>query len=844
MHFLVLIFLFNGITGKIQGVVTDEETKEPIAFADVIITNTEMGSATDENGNFYILNVPTGIYTIEASYIGYQTKRIENVLVEADRATRLNITLKQSAIELAPVTVYGETPVIKKDYVATTQIMRRAEIATLPVDYTPTLITFQAAVARRDTTLHVRGGRSTEVQYMVDNVSIIDPQTGDLAIGISKGIVDEVIFLPGGFDVEYGRAMSGVVNLISEKPQKRLQANCYAKTEKIMPFYFDFGYENYQSTLHLPAAKNLQGLVSIDIMQTNDWDPRLYILPHKQRQDYSIYSKWQFAPSGKIKVNLSGAKSRSQFDRYSGMDPFFKFHLDHYRSDMRNGDLEALNVNYLPDNRKLFNLTMSRLYTKNTYGVREPGSSGVFEDYRFRNWQSLEWPRGTNRNPFGVAHYKVISEGDYPQYQEKSSEVYNINFKTNLQLHRYHELRAGAEYIFQTLDNFTYLVCGDTLNPLADDYTHQPEEYSIYVQDNIDYRGLFAKLGLRYDYFAVDIAGVEPKINISPRVGCTFMVTEKFLFRVNIGRYVQPPLYDYVYTFYELLPLAPQYLPYITVVGNPALVPEKTMSYELGFQGLVKQNLTITTSLFNKEVSDLTGTRYIQALPLGYFQYYNVEYALIRGMETILEYSNNFFTGKISYTLSWAKGTSSRAGEYADTSIIRPAEEYYLDFDQRHRIFIQGGLKGPAGTNVSVLTYFGNGFPYTPPGYLGKYQERNIFHLPFQRQIDCVFSKQFSVRQIACNILCEVINLLDQRYEVAPHYPLVPLEKIRPDDFNDYLTLTNPYYSPAADLNHDGIMTPYEAYHSYRNLIIATDDWVSAYTAPRRARIGIVLVLR
>ncbi len=844
MHFLVLIFLFNGITGKIQGVVRDEETKEPIAFADVIITNTEMGSATDENGNFFILNVPTGIYTIEASYIGYQTKRIENVLVEADRATRLNITLRKSAIELAPVTVYGETPVIKKDYVATTQIMRRAEIATLPVDYTPTLITFQAAVARRDTTLHVRGGRSTEVQYMVDNVSIIDPQTGDLAIGISKGIVDEVIFLPGGFDVEYGRAMSGVVNLISEKPQKKLQANCYAKTEKIMPFYFDFGYENYQSTLHLPAAKNLQGLVSIDIMQTNDWDPRLYILPHKQRQDYSVYSKWQLAPSGKIKVNLSGAKSRSQFDRYSGPDPFFKFHLDHYRSDMRKGDLEALNVNYLPDNRKLFNLTMSRLYTKSTYGVREPGSSGVFEDYRFRNWQSLEWPSGTNRNPFGVAHYKVISEGDYPQYQEKSSEVYNINLKTHLQLHRYHELRAGAEYVFQTLDNFTYLVCGDTLNPLADDYTHQPEEYSIYVQDNIDYRGLFAKLGLRYDYFAVDIAGVEPKINISPRVGCSFMVTEKFLFRVNIGRYVQPPLYDYVYTFYELLPLAPHYLPYITVVGNPALVPEKTMSYELGFQGLVKQNLTITTSLFNKEVSDLTGTRYIQALPLGYFQYYNVEYALIRGMETILEYSNNFFTGKISYTLSWAKGTSSRAGEYADTSIVRPAEEYYLDFDQRHRIFIQGGLKGPAGTNVSVLTYLGNGFPYTPPGYLGKYQERNIFHLPFQRQIDCVFSKHFSVRQVSCNILCEVINLLDQRYEVAPHYPLVPLEKIRPDDFNDYLTLTNPYYSPAADLNHDGIMTPYEAYHSYRNLIIATDDWVSAYTAPRRARIGIVLGLR
>ncbi|MEO0155958.1 MAG: TonB-dependent receptor, partial [candidate division WOR-3 bacterium] len=363
VNFILITILFTGITGKIQGVVKDEDTKEPITFADVIILNTEMGAATDDNGNFFILNVPSGRYTIEVSCLGYQTKRIENVLVEVDRTTRLNVTLKQTAIEIAPVTVYGETPTIKKDYVATTQIVRKAEIATLPVDYTPAVITFQAAVAKTDTALHVRGGRATEVQYMVDNVSIIDPQTGDVAIEISKGIVEEVIFLPGGFDAEYGRAMSGVVNLISERPQKKLQGNLYAKTEKIMPFYYDFGYENYQSTIHLPATRNLQGLASIDIMQTQDWDPRLYILPHKQRGDYSIYSKWLFTPSGKIKFSVSGAKSRSQFDRYSGPDPFFKFYLDHYRSDMRKGELAAINLNYLPDNTKLFNLTVSRLYT-------------------------------------------------------------------------------------------------------------------------------------------------------------------------------------------------------------------------------------------------------------------------------------------------------------------------------------------------------------------------------------------------------------------------------------------------------------------------------------------------
>jgi len=445
VNFILMVFLFNGITGKIQGVVKDEETNDPIAFADVVILNTEMGSATDDNGNFFILNVPPGKYALEVSYIGFQTKRIENIIVEVDRTTRLNITLKPSAIEISPITVFGETPALKKDYVSATHIVRKSEIATLPIDYTPTIITFQAAVARRDTSLHVRGGRATEVQYMIDNVSIIDPQTGDPAIEISKGIIDEVIFLPGGFDVEYGRVMSGVVNMVSERPQKKLQGKVYAKTEKIMPFYYDFGYENYQSTIHVPATKNLQGLVSMDIMQTDDWDPRLYILPHKQRDDYSLYSKWLFVPSGKINISLSGAKSRSQFDRYSGPNPFFKFYLDHYRSDMHKGDLEALNLSYLPDSKKLINLTMSRFYTEKMYGVREPGIYKLFDDFKFCDYRTLKWPFATNRNPFGVTYYQVITEGDYPQYQEKSSEVYNLNLKTNLQLHPYHELKAGVE---------------------------------------------------------------------------------------------------------------------------------------------------------------------------------------------------------------------------------------------------------------------------------------------------------------------------------------------------------------------------------------------------------------
>jgi len=53
--------------GKISGKVVDKETKEPLIGASVVIQGTTLGAATDINGNYVILNVPAGVYTVVAS---------------------------------------------------------------------------------------------------------------------------------------------------------------------------------------------------------------------------------------------------------------------------------------------------------------------------------------------------------------------------------------------------------------------------------------------------------------------------------------------------------------------------------------------------------------------------------------------------------------------------------------------------------------------------------------------------------------------------------------------------------------------------------------------------------
>ncbi|MDH4212272.1 MAG: TonB-dependent receptor, partial [candidate division WOR-3 bacterium] len=725
------------------------------------------------------------------------------------------------------------------DMVGTTYLIRKTELPYLPVDYTIELVAFQAAVARTDTALHVRGGRATEVQYMIDNVSIIDPQTGDPAITLSQGVVDEVIFLPGGFDAEYGRAMSGIVNMITAHPADNLSTKLYGKTEKIMPTYYDFGYENVQSSIHLPVSTKLKGFLSFDAMTTDDWDPRLYLLPHKERQDYSFYGKCFYALSKKMTLRISGAGSRTQFDRYSNFRTFYKFHLDHYRSDMRKGNLQTITLDYLPDPRRFLSITLSRLYTRRIFGVREEGNSGIFDDYVFRDYETLEWPLGSNDNPFGTTYYAVICRGDYPRYEDKTSTVLSARTTGNIQIHRYHEVKAGMEYIYQDLENFSYYV-SDSLHQFADQYHYRPDEFVFYIQDNIDYKDLYAKIGCRYDYFSSDIAGVQPKGIFSPRIGFSFQVTEDFIFRANIGRYAQRPLYDYIYAFYNILPFPSYLYKYLPQVGNPDLEPEKTTSYEIGLQGAISNEVSTTVNAFYKDVTDLIGTRYILSPPSNdYYLYDNMEYANIKGIETILEFRNDLFDGKISYTLSWTRGTSSFAGEYADTALTNPAETYYLDFDQRHRIFVQGVLHLPYDASLHIFGYLGNGFPYTPPGPEGKYLERNILYLPTQKQIDCVLSKSFKFGPVTLGFSFEVLNLLDERYQVIFHAPMKQPEQIKPWDFSDYLTFTNDYYHPAADLNHDGLIIPFEHYVAFRDLIEATDDWAAAYSAPRRARIGV-----
>ncbi|RLD12924.1 TonB-dependent receptor, partial [candidate division KSB1 bacterium] len=125
--------VFAGTTGKINGVVKDSETGEPLAGANVVIEGTTMGASTDVDGFYTILNVPPGTYTLRVIYVGYNDALIKNVRVDVDLTTRIDIKLKSKVLSSEEVVVVAQRPVVQKDIAHSQLSLQAKNIQALPV---------------------------------------------------------------------------------------------------------------------------------------------------------------------------------------------------------------------------------------------------------------------------------------------------------------------------------------------------------------------------------------------------------------------------------------------------------------------------------------------------------------------------------------------------------------------------------------------------------------------------------------------------------------------------------------------------------------------------------------
>ncbi|HDP68411.1 MAG TPA: carboxypeptidase-like regulatory domain-containing protein [Candidatus Marinimicrobia bacterium] len=79
MKILKTIILFSFISvnllaqdGVIRGRVYDQQNNKPLPFVNVIVMGQEISAASDLDGNFLIVGLEPGFYTLLASFIGYK----------------------------------------------------------------------------------------------------------------------------------------------------------------------------------------------------------------------------------------------------------------------------------------------------------------------------------------------------------------------------------------------------------------------------------------------------------------------------------------------------------------------------------------------------------------------------------------------------------------------------------------------------------------------------------------------------------------------------------------------------------------------------------------------------
>lgn len=556
LFFLIAVttnYLLAGTTGKISGRVTDNETGEALPGTTVIVEGTTLGTATDADGYYTINNIPPGIYTITASAVGYQKKQFVNVKVSADFTTKLNIQISSTVTTLNTIVITAEAPLVRKDLTSSQTSVDAEQIAGLPVENVSQILSLQAGITQGSGgELHIRGGRSTEISYTVNGVSISNPYDNSKSVEISTNAIQELNVVSGTFNAEYGNALSGIVNAITKEGGNKFQAfasfytgdyvsthdNIFTNIKDVNPlnnnvtemtlggpvpftgeyltffasgrYNFNRGYL-YGKREHLTSDsvyKNPQNPNDIRIPMSGDGS----LVSMNPSHSLATTFKLTIKPFTAVKINYDMVYSNSYSRSY---DHDLKYNPDASYNDYGWGLLNSLEVRHAVSNytfytlKGSYNLNDSKSYLYPLLDLN--GKSVSF--YPGMDMSNLHAdPRYQNRNKINPAmNYTFSAGGTQNNHFYQRTKTIGGKFDLTSQLNQNHEMKLGVDFKSHVLDYEYFEIVKETgkapyipdlSSPKHNYYTKKPVEFSAYVQDKMEFESIILNAGLRYDLIA------------------------------------------------------------------------------------------------------------------------------------------------------------------------------------------------------------------------------------------------------------------------------------------------------------------------------------------------------
>lgn len=208
-------------SGSLKGKVLDSESGELLPFVNVVVDNagTQVGgAATDFDGVYFIKPIPPGKYDILISYVGYQPKKIQGVIINANKITFQDIKLS-AGVQLETYEVVSYTvPLIDKDGGASGGTVTREDIARLPGRSANSIASTVAGTSDAGTGggISIRGARSENTYYYIDGIKV----PAGAGTGLPKSAIQEVQVITGGVPANYGDVTGGVISVTTRGPQR------------------------------------------------------------------------------------------------------------------------------------------------------------------------------------------------------------------------------------------------------------------------------------------------------------------------------------------------------------------------------------------------------------------------------------------------------------------------------------------------------------------------------------------------------------------------------------------------------------------------------------------------
>ena len=734
---LIFLNIQSQNLGTISGKVFNNENGLILEGATIQVEDSDFFAITNSEGLFEIKDIPTSSYNVKASFVGFKSQTIFNVIVKSAGNQTLLYGLNPSSEELEEVILVESPFKTSIETPLSTQTFSAVEIETYPGGNNDITRVIQSlpgispSVGGFRNDIIIRGGGPNETVYYIDGIEI--PNINHFSTQGSSGgpvglvnisFIKDVTLKTSSFGAEYDNALSGVLSFVQKEANKeKISGNfrigsseagitldgpinedtsfIFSLRRSYLQFIFKaFGfsflpdYWDYQMKLNHKIDDfnyiDFIGIGSIDELTVNEPD----------EFDFENQSTIEQIPITNQKSRTFGVTWKRIYKNSNG---FFNLSLS-------NNKLEN-NFERFEDNVSKTNKVYSNLSTEEDVKLRFI-SNNNFDNYKFSFGGNFQVSKYSNRTLF---------------------KFYNIDYNSNIDFFKYGLFLKSSKRFFN---------------------------------DNLS-----VSFGIRTDQ---DNFTSENKIfeNISPRIALSLSLSRNKKWNLNFtsGRYYKMPTYTSL-GFRDLN----------NMLTNKNSKYTQSDHIVVGLEFINSESSRFTVELFDKRYSNypVSLTDMVSlANKGGDFEVLGNEKILTvgkgksYGIELLYQQKlkNNFY-GILSYTFFYSKFSG--------------IDKIYLPsvWDNRNLFSFTGGYKLKKNWEISSKLRYTDKTPYAPinfelsnasyPEIIFDYSQLGNYFLDKFLKLDLRIDKRWNFKSTSMNFYIDAENLLANEIPVPPEYGLL-----------------------------------------------------------------------